>query len=100
MKFGLIICYTLGSKATAVQRNRFRKEFLGYIDHSNHGRFTYRRKGILDEIPHVKLIRSVVIIREEDRGKVVQCLEKHGAGYYIRRVELTSEDGYVLGERG
>ena len=99
MKFGLIICHTLGSEATAVKRNRFRKDFLGYIDHSNHGRFTYKRKGILDEIPHIKLIRSVVIIREEDRGKVVQCLERYGVKYYIRRVELTSEDGYVLGGR-
>ncbi len=32
---------------------------------SHGGRYVYRRKGLLDEIPHVRLIRGVILVRME-----------------------------------
>jgi len=93
---GKIICYTLGSEPTPAQRNRFRKMFLGYLDHSCGGRYRYVRKGLLSDIPHVKLVRSVFIVRKEDSKKVVDFLEKNGATVHVRDVILTPGDKKVL----
>ena len=57
-----------------------------------------RRKGLLDEIPHVRLIQGVVIVRTEDAGKVLAVLEGMGAEAHRRTIELTPEDRKVLGE--
>ena len=96
MSEATLVCYTFGSQLTPVQRSRFKREFLGYTDRSNHGKFIYKRKGLLGRIPHVKLIRSVFIIREEDKEHVLQCLEKYGATVFLRTVQLTEGDGRIL----
>ena len=72
--------------------NRFCKEFYGQDTSSHHGKYQYRRHGILDDIPHHRIIRQVVIIRTEDADKIVEFLEKYGALVHTRVVELTSED--------
>ena len=93
---GKIICYTLGSKPTPAQRNKFRKEFLGYLDHSCHGRYKYSRGGLMSEIPHVKLVRSVFIVRKDDYERVVDFLKKNGATVHVRDVVLTRADRKIL----
>ena len=57
----------------------------------------YRRKGLLDEIPHVRLIRGVVIVRTEDAGRVTAFLEGFGAEVHARTVTLTRDDREKLG---
>jgi len=60
---------------------------------SPHGwRYRCRRRGLLDEIPHRRLIRRVLVVRTEDAGRVVELLEEMGAEVHARRVELTRED--------
>lgn len=90
---GFLICYSLEkSQFTQVERNRFRKELLGYNDFSNKGKYKYYRSGLLDEIPHNKLIRSVLVIKKEDHDKIVSFLDKYNARYFVREVKLTKED--------
>jgi len=93
---GRIVCYTLGSEPTPAQRNKFRKMFFGYLDHSCGGRYKYVRRGLMSDIPHVKLVRSVFIVRKEDCRKVVDFLEKNGATVYVRDVIITPDDRKVL----
>jgi hypothetical protein len=93
---GKIVCYTLGSKPTPAQRNKFRKALLGYLDHSCGGRYRYARAGLMSNIPHVKLVRSMFIIKKEDYKKVVDFLEKNGATIHMRDVTLTSSDKKAL----
>jgi len=69
----------------------------GQATSSHGGTYVVRRKGLLDEIPHVRLIRGVVIVRTEDAGRVVTLLEEMGAEVHARRVELTKEDRRTLG---
>lgn len=95
---GKLICYTLGSRPTPAQRNKFRKKFLGYLNHSCGGRYKYRRKGLMDEIPHIKLVRSVFIVRKEDGQKVVDFLKKNDAKVFVRDVILTPDDRKVLSD--
>jgi hypothetical protein len=55
-----------------VNRNLF-----GYLDNSNKGSYQYRRKGILDEIPHFRLLRGAIIVEDKDKNKVILALKSH-----------------------
>lgn len=68
----------------------------GYTDYSNHGKYTYERNGLLDEIPYRKLIKGVFIVREKDAQKFVDLLQKYEAEYHVRNIELTAEDKEIL----
>ena len=70
----------------------FAKKFYGQETSSNNGRYKYRRKGFLDNIPHIKLIRGVVIVSKKDANKVINFLNGYNTDIHIRNVELTSED--------
>ena len=72
------------------------KKLYGQKTSSHKGKYQYRRKGLLDEIPAYKLIRGVIIVREEDREQVITFLEGYDTEIHIRRVELTPEDLAVL----
>jgi len=92
MRTDKLICYTLGSRPTVAERTKFRKRFWGYTDFSNKSQYKYHRKGLLSDIPHIKLIRSVIIVRNEDCDRVVDFLKKHNATVFVKSVILTSED--------
>lgn len=51
---------------------------VGQRTSSHDGTCVIRRKGLLDEIPYVRRIRGVVIVRTEDAGRVVRLLERMG----------------------
>ena len=90
---GILICYKLDKKRfNQVIRNRFRKELLGYTDFSNNGKYKYYRSGLLDNIPHNKLIRSVLITKKEQSEIIITLLNKYNADYFIREVKLTEDD--------
>jgi len=93
---GKIIVFRLLKRVGHVKTNQFCRRFYGYLDRSNLGKYTYRRPGFLDEIPHVKVIRGVVIVRTEDVGKVTNFLNEFGAEVHTWTVELRREDERVL----
>ena len=73
---------------------KFCREFYGYKDHSQKGKYTYQRKGLLDEIPHIKInpIRTAILVRKEDSRKIINFLKKYNATIYVRKIELLNED--------
>ncbi len=73
------------------------KKLYGQRTSSHGGKYVYRRKGLLDEIPHVRLIRGVIIVRIEDAVRVIRFLEQIGAEVHERTVTLTPKDRKVLG---
>ena len=68
------------------------KRLYGQRTSSHGGRYVYRRKGLLDEIPYVRLIRGVVIVRTEDAGRVTSFLEGFGAEVHARTVTRTKQE--------
>ena len=72
------------------------KRLSGQARSSHGAKYGRRRKGLLDEIPHGRLVRGVVIVRTEETGRVVGLLEEMGAEVPARRVELTTEDREAL----
>ncbi len=75
------------------------KRLVGQRTSSHGGRYVYRRKGLLGEIPRVRLIRGVIIVRMEDAGRVERFLAASGADAYPLAVGLTPEDRRILGRR-
>jgi hypothetical protein len=93
---GKIIVFRLLKRVGHVKVNKFCRRFYGYLDRSNRGKYTYRRLGFIDGIPHVRVIRGVVIVRTEDAGKVVNFLKGFGAEIYAWTVVLRPEDEKAL----
>jgi hypothetical protein len=93
---GEIIVFRLLKRVGHVKVNKFCRRFYGYLDRSNRGKYTYRRPGFIDGIPHVRVIRGVVIVRTEDAGKVVNFLKGFGAEIYAWTVVLRPEDEKAL----
>ena len=68
---GAIIAHEPG-KVTMNERARFTERVLG-ADRKV-GERSYRRRGILDEVPHWKVGRGALLVRAEDRTHVVRAL--------------------------
>jgi hypothetical protein len=70
---GAIIVYH-HAPSSPTEANRFCQKIYGQAT-STGGR-SYRRKGVLDEIPHWRPAKNVVVVREGDREVVVRALRK------------------------
>lgn len=64
---------------------------------SHVGKYVSRRKGLLDAIPHGRLIRGVIVVRTEDAQRVMEFLGSMGVEIHARTVTLTTEDRKRLG---
>ena len=93
---GALIAFTVPTGSDRTRSSAFAKRFYGQETSAQQGRYRYRRHGLLDDIPHNKIIRGVIIVRTEDVEMVTSFLERHSAIYHIRTVELTNEDHIAL----
>ena len=91
---GALVAYRIPAGSPNAAYGQLVKKLYGQ-ETSAHG-YRYRRKGLLDDVPHRRLIRGVLILRREDRTKVVRLLRDLGAEVHIRIVELTAEDRRAL----
>lgn len=82
-----IIVYKQPNKSKSVQLSR---ALHGYTDHSNHGDYSYKRSGFLDQISYVKIFNGVFLVKKKDAGKFIQLLEKYDVTYYAGNIKKTS----------
>jgi len=94
---GSIIMYRFPRKTPNKIVNQFCKKFYGQDTSSHRGKYRYHRHGLLDDLPHRRLTRQVVIVRSQDASTVIGFLEKYSLEIHVRQVELTDEDCSVLG---
>lgn len=59
------------------------RALFGYIDNSNNGSYQYRRKGILAEIPNLRILKGAIIVRKNDQKKITSILKKYKAEYKV-----------------
>jgi hypothetical protein len=79
--------------------NRFVQKFYGQDVSSHGGRYFSHKRGLLEDVAHVKLVRGVIIIRVCDLEKVISFLEEYSAEVYVRDIVLTFEDEKTLNNR-
>lgn len=91
---GMIIAFRNRPKTPVREIKRFCNRLFGYKDHSQKGKYLYERKGLLDEIPHILInpIRSVVIVKKENAGKILDFLKEFDAEVYTKEIQLEKED--------
>lgn len=94
---GFLISFKLNVKLEKKARAKFFRDFYGYQDKSQFGRYFYERAGFLRTavIPYIKLNRAVMIVRPEDKNRVVSYLKKWGS-VATREVILSKRDKQQL----
>ena len=94
---GTIIAFILPTGNDKITSSAFTKALYGQKTSTHHGKYVYRKRGILDDIPYRKLIRGVFVIQDKDKKRIIDFLERFSAEYYVRVVELTEEDCEIMG---
>ena len=77
-----LICYAL-EKTSPSQRTMLHKELYGYKDLSNHGKYTYKRQGLLTRLKGKRITNAVMLIKNKQAQKIIDLLEKYKAKVYI-----------------
>ena len=73
MKAEIITYKTKGMSNS--KRSIISKVIFGYIDRTKGSQYTYKRKGIFEKIPHIKITKKAFIIMEQDFSKVIRILK-------------------------
>jgi hypothetical protein len=87
--FGQLIAFRVYNYVGQKGANQLCKQLYGQGT-STRGKM-YRRKGLLDEIPHRKRIRGVIVLSTRDANEVVKSLREFNE-VHVRDVTLTPED--------
>jgi len=84
------------TKSSQAVMNRFVQKFYGQDTSSHKGKYQHHKRGLLEDIAHVKLVRGVIILKELDLEKVLSFLNGYDAEVYTRDIILTPEDEKTL----
>ena len=95
---GTIILFHFPEKTAHGTINKFMQKFYGQDSTSWNGKYTYHRHGLLESIPHRKLLRGLLILRNEDTAKVINFLEHYSLTMHVREIKLTLDDEKILSE--
>jgi len=77
-----LISYDL-SKLPQWKKVEINRKLFGYTEFSNHSKYKYKREGILKNIPHIKIAKSVLIVKKTDSRKVIKNLRCKYKSYKI-----------------
>jgi|GEM_PF-2417562 hypothetical protein len=72
----VILVFWLPPRTPQRVANRFSQKFYGQVERRSRSGVLYRRTGLLDHIPHRKVRRGVLILREEDLCRVTEFLDR------------------------
>lgn len=84
-----LISYDL-SKLNQIKKVIVKRQLFGYTEYSNNSKYIYKRKGVLEEIPHIKVARAVVIVQNKDKNKIINILKGVNGKYASFDIELKS----------
>lgn len=76
----MLIAFSIKSKKfdSNYERNKFFNALYGWTQTvpKENKKYTYRREGLLDEIPHMKVDQSSFIVPEDDFERIVDFFEE------------------------
>lgn len=84
------------AKNSQATMNRFVQKFYGQDTTTHNGKYRHHKRGLLEDIAHVRLIRGVIILQEKDLDTVLKFLDEFNAEVHVREVTLTPEDEKTL----
>ena len=89
---GKIIVFRVLAKTNKLVMNKFCRQFYGYLDRSHNYRYQYQRKGFIENFPHIKVLRGVIVVKIEDAKEIVSFLDSYNAEIFEREIILVPED--------
>ncbi len=89
---GALVVFHLPAGSSPAAHRAFRRRIYGESTTSWGGRYQYRRRGILDDVPHVRLYWGAVLLRREDAGRFVAAVRQNHGVAVTRTVRLTEAD--------
>ncbi len=89
---GTMILFQFPEKTEHGVINKFMQRFYGQDSSSWNGKYRFHRHGFMEDIPHRKLQRGVIILRKEDRERVLDFLGEYSLTLHVREVKLTPDD--------
>ena len=94
--YASLILYKLPPKIPQNKANQFCKKLYGQNTSSHKGKYRYHIHGLLDDIPHYRLIHGAFLIKTKDVNQVVAFLRTYTDTVYVREVKLTDDDQHRL----
>ena len=89
---GLIIIYKLEG-LSQIDRDKVCRRLLGRTVKTHKGKYTHRVKGILDDVPHIRVGNGILIIDKTNEIKLSNFLEENKVkNVFIRDIILTKSD--------
>jgi len=82
-----LICYDL-SRLNQIAKVEVKRALFGYTEYSNNSKYTYKREGILKNIPHLRPARAVIIVSNKDEKQVIGVLKDWKGKYKSFNIEL------------
>lgn len=70
------------------QKVLFNRVIYGYTDNSNNAAYQYKRKGILSQISHLRLLKGALVIKKEDMDKIKPILKKYKVKYEVYDIQI------------
>jgi hypothetical protein len=92
MRRGAVVIFRIYARSNQRVANIFTQKLYGQDTRTHRGKYAYHKHGLLEDIPHIRLIRGAIMVRRQDTPRVEAFLKEYGAEYYIRTVELEPSD--------
>ena len=92
----VVVIFHLPEGSSLTQHRTVRRAVYGEDTSSHGGQYRYRRRGVLDEVRHVRLYWGAVIVNKEDWPRVRRVLNERGVVHHHRVIEATAADERVL----
>jgi len=71
-----IIIYEL-AKLKQYHKVLVNRALFGFTDNSNKGSYLYKRGGVLSNLPHMRLIRGAIMVKDKDSNQVISVLHSY-----------------------
>ena len=96
---GTIIAFRVYKHNDHNNTNRFGQNLWGQDTSSHKGKYHHHKHGLMEDIPHIKLIRGVIIVTKKDTQTIINFLKKYNAEIHAREITLTPTDKKTLKTR-
>lgn len=93
----VLILFHLPPKAPSREVTKLSQRLYGRTVWTWEGRYEYHKDGVLKDLPHRRLGRGAIVLRQRHLGKVRAVLEEFGALAEVRVIRPTREDLRALG---
>lgn len=77
-----LISYTI-EKMNPSARTKLHRELFGFTDSSNHGKYKYKRKGLVEETSSKRINDALILTNEKSVHKFEQLLNCYKAKKWI-----------------